>query len=57
MAQFKPGVPVTTTTPTVTVDPPLAAGKHLFRLVVVDDKGQQSDPAEQAIIVRPPVIL
>jgi len=56
MAQFKASVPVTTTTPTVTVDPPLAVGKHLFRLVVVNDKGQQSDAAEQVVVVRPPLI-
>jgi hypothetical protein len=53
MPQFTPGVPVATSTPTVTVDPPIAPGKHLFRLVVVNDKGQQSDPAEQVVIVRP----
>jgi hypothetical protein len=52
MARFLPGVPVTTTTPTVTVDAGLAPGRHLFRLVVQDNDGDDSAPAEQIVIIR-----
>lgn len=53
MPRFTAGVPVVTSTPTVTVDPPLAVGRHVFRLVVVDDTGEQSDPAEAIVVIRP----
>jgi len=52
MARFLPGVAVTTTTPTVTVDAGLAPGRHLFRLVVQDNDGNESAPAEQVVVVR-----
>lgn len=52
MARFLPGVAVTTTTPTVTVDAGLAPGRHQFRLVVQDNDGNESAPAEQVVVVR-----
>jgi hypothetical protein len=56
MPQFQVGRPVETTDPSVevTVDgrAPLAPGRRRFRLVVVDDAGLSSDPAEVDVIVR-----
>lgn len=55
MAAFTIGTDITTTTPSidVTVDPakPLAVGRQRFRLVVVDDSGNTSQPAEVIITV------
>ena len=55
MATFVPGQPVVTAEPTVqvTVSPtaPLAPGRHRFQLVVVDDSGNQSEPAVAEVIV------
>jgi hypothetical protein len=50
MTAFSPGKPVTTDTPTVTVDP-LPAGRHTFTLVVVDDAGARSAPATAVVTV------
>jgi hypothetical protein len=44
MAVFKPGVPVATSEPFVQVDAGVPAGRHQFRLVVIDDEGNQSRP-------------
>ena len=56
MAEFKENVPVVQTDPMVTVDispdRPLSPGKHTFRLVVVDDAGNESAPKDVDIIVR-----
>ena len=56
MAEFKPNVPVVQTEPNVTVDVtaanPLPVGKHRFRLVVVDDSGNESEPNFLEIVVR-----
>ena len=56
MPQFQVGRPVETTDPSVEVSfdarTPLPPGKHRFRLVVVDDAGLSSDPAEVEVIVR-----
>jgi hypothetical protein len=56
MAEFKPNVPVVQADPTVTVDVtarnPLAVGKQRFRLVVVDDSGNESEPAFLEVVVR-----
>lgn len=56
MAEFKPNVPVVQTDPLVSVDvkqdAPLPAGKYRFQLVVVDDGGNESEPAFLDVIVR-----
>jgi hypothetical protein len=56
MAKFVIGTAVETADPAVevTVDPaaPLAAGRHRFQLVVVDDAGNQSLPDTVEVIVR-----
>jgi hypothetical protein len=56
MARLTVGVPVTTETPTLQVDAGLRVGRHTFRLVVVDDDGNVSAPAEMVVRVvrRPP---
>lgn len=55
MAEFIPGQEVKTEEPTVEVtinpDRPLAVGRHAFRLVVVDDSGNTSQPDEVIVIV------
>jgi hypothetical protein len=55
MATFIPGQTVKTAEPTVevTVSPnsPLPPGRHRFQLVVVDDSGNQSEPAIAEVIV------
>jgi len=55
-AELKLNTPVETTDPVlvVKVDPanPLPTGVHRFQLVVVDDSGNQSDPAIVEIVVR-----
>lgn len=55
MATFVPGQAVVTTDPRVevTVSPsaPLAPGRHRFQLVVVDDAGNESQPAVTEVIV------
>lgn len=45
MAEFKPGVPVVSAGPTVTVDNPLPVGPVTFKLTVVDDSGNESEAA------------
>ena len=56
MAEFKPNVPVVQAEPNVTVDVtagnPLPVGKRTFMLVVVDDSGNESQPAFLEIVVR-----
>jgi hypothetical protein len=56
MAQFRPNQPVETEASEVevTVSPasPLPAGRHQFQLVVVDDSGNESEPAVLEVIVR-----
>ena len=56
MAEFKANVPVVQADPVVSVDitaaNPLAIGKNTFRLVVVDDAGNESAPATIDIVVH-----
>lgn len=58
MATFKPNQPVVQSDPTVRVDvtraEPLAVGPHRFRLVVVDDAGNPSDPTFLDVVVLAP---
>lgn len=65
MAEFKPNVPVVQKEPLVTVDvkqdAPMLPGKYRFQLVVVDDAGNESEPAFLDVIVmdtqRPTAVL
>ncbi len=56
MPIFKPNIPVVQPDPTVTVDATAAAalpvGVNRFRLVVVDDAGNESEPTQISVIVR-----
>lgn len=56
MAEFRPNVPVETAEPKVevTVDPnnPFPVGRLRFRLVVVDNAGNESVPDEVDVIIR-----
>jgi hypothetical protein len=52
MPRFSPGTRLATATPTVTVDPGITPGRHVFTLVVVDDQGNESAPAQQIVVVR-----
>jgi hypothetical protein len=56
MAQFAIGQPITTEEAgiEVTLDEKTAlpVGRHVFQLVVVDDAGNESKPAEVVVIVR-----
>jgi len=58
MAVFKPNVPVTQAEPVVKVEVsrenPLPIGANRFRLVVVDDQGNPSEPAFLEVIVLAP---
>ena len=56
MAVFIPGETIKTAEPTIEVetqgDAPLKVGLHRFQLVVVDDSGNESEPAIVEVIVR-----
>lgn len=49
------GKTVTSTEPIVTVENLLQAGSWTFRLVCVDEAGNESDPAELTVVVREPI--
>lgn len=55
MPQFRPGEPITTEEPVVTVevseDSPLSVGAHVFQLIVEDDSGNRSQPAQVQVVV------
>jgi hypothetical protein len=56
MPRFEPNVPVTQAEPVVLVEvspnAPLPVGANRFRLVVVDDSGNESEPAFLDVVVR-----
>jgi hypothetical protein len=56
MANFNIGTKVTTSDPSVSVDVTpaafLPAGVHHFQLVVIDDGGNESDPATAQIVIK-----
>lgn len=52
MPRFVPGRPVVTEEPVVEVED-LPVGRHRFRLVVVNDQGVRSRPAEVVVEVVP----
>ena len=43
--------PIETKEPTIVVDAGLAIGKHVFRLVVEDELGVQSQPTDAVVVV------
>jgi hypothetical protein len=54
---FEPNQPVETLRPTAVVDAGLPRGRHRFRLVVVNARGQKSRPSEVIVTVvgrKPP---
>jgi hypothetical protein len=55
MAEFVPGTDISTDTPTIEVtvnpDKPMPLGRQTFRLVVVDDSGNLSQPDEVIVII------
>lgn len=63
MPDFRPGVPVVSSDPTVVVDATsgLRPGRHRFQLVVEDDAGNASEPTTVEVIVvddtRPTAVL
>jgi hypothetical protein len=65
MAEFKTNVPVVQKESVVTVDvardAPMPVGAHRFRLVVVDDSGNESEPAFIDVVIidteKPTAIL
>jgi hypothetical protein len=48
---FTPNKPFATDQAAVEVDPGLAPGTYRFRLVVVNQRGQRSQPAEVAVTI------
>jgi hypothetical protein len=53
MATLTPGQPLTVREPELLVENRLAAGRYRFQLVVIDDGGLESDPAELVVTVQP----
>lgn len=53
MATLTPGKPHTVREPELLVENQLAAGRYRFQLVVIDDGGLESDPAELVVTVQP----
>jgi|SRR4051794_12512938 hypothetical protein len=55
MTTFRVGTPVETTESSIEVtansDSMLAVGRHVFRLVVVDDSGNVSKPSDTTVVV------
>jgi hypothetical protein len=51
--KFVPNKPIETSVPTVVVDAGLAVGRHRFRLVVENRRGQRSRPAEVIVTITP----
>lgn len=53
MAVFTTGQTIQTTTPTVLVENKLEAGTYRFRLVVIDDEKNASQPTELTVTILP----
>ena len=55
MSTFRVGTPIETKEPTIEVtvnsDSMLGVGRHVFRLVVVDDSGNVSKPSDAVVVV------
>jgi hypothetical protein len=56
MATLTPGRPITVQTPELLVENQLPVGTYRFQLVVTDDGGLESSPAELVVTVRRPVV-
>lgn len=52
MAVFSVGKPITTTIPTIAVDPGLPVGSHSFQLEVIDSAGNRSRPDVAVVTVQ-----
>jgi len=52
MPTLAPGQPITTGEPRLLVENPFAPGRYRFQLVVIDDSGLESDPAELIVSVH-----
>lgn len=56
MAEFKPNVMIVQKDPLISVDikqaDPMPAGRYQFKLVVIDDGDNESDPAFLDVIIR-----
>lgn len=52
MPELSPGKPVTSKIPELLVENKLEAGRYRFELVVVDDSGLESAPAELVVSVQ-----
>lgn len=55
MPVLTPGQPVTQDEPLLLVENKLKPGSYRFQLVVADDSGLESDPAEMVVTVLEPV--
>lgn len=55
MVTLTPGQPVTTIKPVILVENELPAGQYRFQLVVTDEAGLESAPAELLVVVRGPI--
>jgi hypothetical protein len=61
MPRFLPNRPITSGEPTIVVDAGLPAGRHRFRLEVIDSAGLRSTPSDAVVTVtdagpsRPPI--
>ena len=56
MATFVLNQPIVTAEPGIVVENQLKPGSYRFRLVVVDNDGNQSAPSERVVVVRLPII-
>lgn len=52
MPTLQPGTPVTLDQPRLLVENKLTPGRYRFQLVVLDDSGLESDPAELIVSVH-----
>lgn len=51
MAEFRPGEPHLTREPQIKVDPGLKPGPHEFALVVVNERGEASEPDVRVVTI------
>jgi len=51
MAEFRPGVVLRTKEPQIKVDPGLKPGAYQFALIVVNDRGEESQPDVRLVTI------